>query len=30
VRIVERLPRNPVGKVVRGDVQRIAAGSPAA
>jgi cyclohexanecarboxylate-CoA ligase len=26
VRIVERLPRNPVGKVVRADVSRIAAG----
>jgi acyl-CoA synthetase (AMP-forming)/AMP-acid ligase II len=25
VRLVERLPRNPVGKVVRGDVSRIAA-----
>ncbi len=25
VRVVERLPRNPVGKVVRGDVSRIAA-----
>jgi acyl-CoA synthetase (AMP-forming)/AMP-acid ligase II len=25
LRVVERLPRNPVGKVVRGDVQRVAA-----
>jgi non-ribosomal peptide synthetase component E (peptide arylation enzyme) len=27
VRVVERLPRNPVGKVVRADVSRIAASS---
>jgi cyclohexanecarboxylate-CoA ligase len=25
VRIVERLPRNPLGKVIRGEVARIAA-----
>jgi acyl-coenzyme A synthetase/AMP-(fatty) acid ligase len=27
VRIVERLPRNPLGKVIRGDIAQIAARS---